>query len=115
MQQELDRSGRDMIDLKHGQGGIVDVEFMVQWGVLYWSVDHAELLGYTDNKGLLDAFSRSGLMTEDDTGELSAAYSAMRHHVNHLALQDEPPLVSVDELLKHREAVIRIRDKYMQP
>ena len=114
MQQELDKSSQDAIDLKHGRGGIVDVEFMVQWGVLYWSAKHPDLLGYTDNQGLLDAFSRSGLMTGDEVGELSAAYSVIRRHVNHLALQDEPPLVGLDELSEHREAVARIWDKHMQ-
>jgi len=114
MQQELDKSSRDAVDLKHGRGGIVDVEFMVQWGALYWSAKHADLLGYTDNQGLLEAFSRSGLMTGDEVGELSAAYSAIRRHVNHLALQDEPPLVGLDELSEHREAVARIWDKHMQ-
>ena len=113
MQQELDKSSQDAVDLKHGRGGIVDVEFMVQWGALYWSAKHPDLLGYTDNQGLLDAFSRSGLMTGDEVRELSAAYSAIRRHVNHLALQDEPPLVGLDELSEHREAVARIWNKHM--
>jgi glutamate-ammonia-ligase adenylyltransferase len=113
MRQELDKSSPDAIDLKHGRGGIVDVEFMVQWGVLYWSAKHTDLLGFTDNNGLLEAFSRAGLMTADEVGELSAAYSAIRRRVNHLALQDESPLVGLDELSEHREAVARIWDKHM--
>ena len=114
MRQELDKSGRDAADLKHGRGGIVDVEFMVQWGVLYWSANHTELLGFTDNAGLLKAFSKSGLISEDEAGELAAAYSVIRRRVNHLALQDEPPLVGLEELTEHREAVARIWDKHMQ-
>ncbi|MGB5441504.1 MAG: bifunctional [glutamate--ammonia ligase]-adenylyl-L-tyrosine phosphorylase/[glutamate--ammonia-ligase] adenylyltransferase, partial [Gammaproteobacteria bacterium] len=55
MRQELDKSTRDTADLKHGRGGIVDVEFMVQWGALSWSASHTELLGYTHNNGLLQA------------------------------------------------------------
>jgi glutamine synthetase adenylyltransferase len=72
------------------------------------------LLGFTDNKGLLEAFSRAGLMTAEEVGELSAAYSAARRRVNHLALQDESPLVGPDELSEHREAVARIWDKHME-
>jgi glutamine synthetase adenylyltransferase len=53
-------------------------------------------------------------MTADEVGALSAAYSAIRRQVNHLALQDEPPLVGLDELSEHREAVARIWDKHMQ-
>ncbi len=113
MRQELDKSSGDMIDLKHGRGGIVDMEFMVQWGVLSWSASHTELLGYTHNNGLLQAFARCGLMADDDVAALTAAYSALRHRVNHLALQDEPPLVGHDELSEHRGAVARIWDKHM--
>ena len=114
MRLELDKSSADIIDLKHGRGGIVDVEFMVQWGALFWSAKHTELLGYTDNTGLLEAFTRLGLMAKEDVGELSAAYSAIRRQVNHLALQDEPPLVGINELSEHRDAVARIWDKHMQ-
>ena len=113
MRKELDKSTRDSVDLKHGRGGIVDVEFMVQWGALSWSASHTELLGYTHNNGLLQAFAGSGLMAEDEVAALSAAYAAIRRCVNHLALQDEPPLVGVDELSEHRDAVARIWDKYM--
>ena len=75
---------------------------------------HADLLGYTDNRRLLEAFSRAGLMTGDEVGAMSAAYSAIRRQVNHLALQDESPLVGLDELSEHREAVACIWDKHMQ-
>jgi branched-chain amino acid aminotransferase len=58
--------------------GIVDVEFMVQWGVLLWSNEHAELLRYTDNLNLLAAISRAGLMTGEEVAALTAAYCDIR-------------------------------------
>ncbi|MFX7540758.1 hypothetical protein ABTJ80_19820, partial [Acinetobacter baumannii] len=36
-------------DLKHDAGGIVDIEFMVQYAVLAWSGKHPALLEFTDN------------------------------------------------------------------
>ena len=53
-------------------------------------------------------------LTGDEVGELSAAYSAIRRHVNHLALQDESPVVGLGVLSEHREAVARIWDTHMQ-
>ena len=113
MRQELDRSNAQRFDLKQGRGGIVDVEFMVQWGVLQWSSVHPELLGYTDNLRLLEIFSRAGLMSEQEVTQLTAAYFAIRHRINHLALQEQPPVVGNDELLPHREAVAGIWDHYL--
>jgi glutamate-ammonia-ligase adenylyltransferase len=115
MRQELDRSNAERFDLKQGRGGIVDVEFMVQWGVLHWSSEHPELLRYTDNLRLLETFSRAGLMSEQDVTQLTAAYFAIRHRINHLALQEQPPVVGNDELLAHREAVADIWDHYLGP
>jgi glutamate-ammonia-ligase adenylyltransferase len=115
MRQELDKSGAEQFDLKQGRGGIVDVEFMVQWGVLLWSTEHPELLAYTDNLRLLELFSRAGLMSAEEVERLTQAYFAIRHRINHLALQEQPPVVGNDELVLHREAVVRSWDRYLGP
>jgi glutamate-ammonia-ligase adenylyltransferase len=113
MRTELDRSGSDRFDLKHGRGGIVDIEFMVQWGVLLWANKHSELLRYTDNLNLLEAFSRAGLMAGDEVLELTAAYCDIRTRINHLDLQEESPVVDQDEFASQRETVAGVWDKYL--
>jgi glutamate-ammonia-ligase adenylyltransferase len=112
MRAELDRSGSDRFDLKHGRGGIVDIEFMVQWGVLLWANKHSELLRYTDNLNLLEAFSKAGLMTGAEVAGLTAAYCDIRSRINHLTLQEEPPVVDRDEFASLRETVAGVWDKY---
>jgi glutamate-ammonia-ligase adenylyltransferase len=113
MRRELDKSNAERFDLKQGRGGIVDVEFMVQWGVLHWASERPELLRYTDNLRLLEAFSRAGLMSEEEVTQLTAAYFAIRHRINHLALQEHPAVVGNDELMSDREAVARLWDRYL--
>jgi glutamate-ammonia-ligase adenylyltransferase len=113
MRQELDKSGADGIDLKQSRGGIVDVEFMVQCGVLLWSGAQADLLKYTDNLNLLDAFARHGLLPDADARQLAEAYCAIRQRINHLALQEKPPLTGAEELVSQREAVARIWDRLL--
>jgi len=113
MRQELDKSGAERVDLKQSRGGIVDVEFMVQCGVLLWSGAQAELLKFTDNLNLLDAFARLGLLPDEDVRLLAEAYCAIRQRINHLALQEKPPLTGTDELVAHREAVARIWESFM--
>ena len=115
MRQELDKSDAERFDLKQGRGGIVDIEFMVQWGVLLWSTGHPELLAYTDNLRLLEIISRAGLMSAEEVTQLTDAYFAIRRRINHLALQEQPPMAGIDELASHREAVARIWDRYLGP
>jgi len=113
MRGELDKSSAQQVDLKQSRGGIVDIEFMVQCGVLLWSDKHPELLGYTDNLRLLDAFAVAGLLPADDASQLADAYCTIRHHINHLALQEQPSLADNDVLLEQRTLVADIWDRFM--
>jgi glutamate-ammonia-ligase adenylyltransferase len=115
MRQELDRSTAETVDLKQCRGGIVDIEFMVQWCVLLHSSEHAALLRYTDNLRLLDELSRAALLGGDEVAALKTAYFELRQRINQLALQEKPSLVPADELAGQRETVARIWDRYLEP
>jgi len=113
MRAELDRSNSEQIDLKHGRGGIVDIEFMVQFMVLRSAGEHDALLHYPWTLGLLKAFGPAGLLPADDVEALSAAFCALRRCINHQVLQDAPARVPVDELSGERAAVCRVWDRVM--
>jgi glutamate-ammonia-ligase adenylyltransferase len=113
MRQELDKAGPGEVDLKHGPGGIVDIEFMVQFGALRWSGEHEGLLRYTSTLGLLLAFREYGLLPADEVDALSAAYCALRQRINHRVLQDASARVEGAELAESRAAVTRIWDRLM--
>jgi glutamate-ammonia-ligase adenylyltransferase len=113
MRQELDKSTADRTDLKQGRGGIVDVEFMVQFMVLRWSCEHAGLLKWTDNLRLLEAIAAAGLLPADEARHLAEAYLGLRQRINRLALQDEPPLVGNEELADYRETVAAVWDRVL--
>lgn len=49
-------------DLKHSRGGMVDVEFIVQFMVLGWSASHPELVNNFGNILLLEMSARLGLL-----------------------------------------------------
>ena len=113
MRAELDHSSARRFDLKQGRGGIVDIEFMVQWAVLHWSNEHPELLKYTDNLRLLETISQAGLMPESEVAALTAAYLDIRRRINHLALQEEEPVVGIDEFVEQRGIVAGIWDRLL--
>ena len=113
MRDELDKTNARQVDLKQCRGGIVDIEFMVQCGVLLWSDEHPELLAYTDNLRLLDGFAAAGLMSADEAAQLVDAYCTIRQYINHLALQEQPSVAGHDVLLQQRETVAEIWDRFM--
>lgn len=73
--------------LKQDSGGIVDIEFLVQYLVLAWSHQYPELLKVTDNMRLLDAFEAVGLMNSQDRQTLQEIYLSYRAETHRRALQ----------------------------
>jgi len=78
-------SGDIGFDLKHDRGGIVDIEFMVQYQVLAHAEQHPELATYTDNIRQLDGLSEFGCMSLADADALKRAYVRYRT-LNHEAI-----------------------------
>ncbi len=96
--------GQDF-DLKQGDGGIVDIEFMVQYAVLAWSHRVPELARWSDNIRILETLSGSGLLTQSESKALIEAYLAFRSVAHQLALQQLPGRVAGNDYREQRASV----------
>jgi len=105
MRTQLDRSNSDMFDLKQGEGGIGDIEFIVQYLVLKHAASNASLYEYTDNIRQLDALAAGGFLKADDAHFLQQTYQTYRQTLHHLNLDKRPPLIVADAFLELREEV----------
>ena len=90
-------------ELKRGRGGIVDIEFIVQYLVLAHAAEHPALLRYTDNVRILESVTNAGLLDATDANGLTAAYLALRAAAHAHALGAVVP--SSDELAVWRAGV----------
>ena len=113
MRQGLDRGTVDQFDLKQGRGGIADIEFMVQYGVLGWAHLHPELTEYTDNIRLLERLSDCGVVSVDEAQHLADAYRDYRARAHHLTLLEQPALVDEQDVARCRPGVIRCWQRLM--
>ncbi len=95
-------------DLKQDAGGIVDIEFMVQYAALAWSREQPQLLAFTDNMRILDGLHAAHLMPSADVELLQAAYKVYRSAAHKQALQNQPGKVSGEQFHPERRGVIRI-------
>ncbi|MBC9249141.1 bifunctional glutamine synthetase adenylyltransferase/deadenyltransferase [Pseudomonas alcaligenes] len=95
-------------DLKQDAGGIVDIEFMVQYAALAWSRQHPELHRYTDNIRILDGLRDVGLMPAADVELLQEAYKAYRAAAHRQALQKQPGKVGGEQFAAERRSVMRL-------
>ncbi len=115
MRTEKASGGADHFDLKQDPGGIADIEFMVQYGVLAGAHEHTGLRRFTDNIRLLDELSRSGLLGAEPARTLADAYRAYRARIHRLTLQQQPARVAADQFVAEREAVTEIWRAVMTP
>ncbi|TNE75715.1 MAG: bifunctional [glutamate--ammonia ligase]-adenylyl-L-tyrosine phosphorylase/[glutamate--ammonia-ligase] adenylyltransferase, partial [Gammaproteobacteria bacterium] len=80
---------RDRIfHIKHDAGGIVDIEFMVQYLMLAWCSEHPELTQWSDNIRQMEALGHAGIIPVEDAEKLRAAYIALRSTIHRRALQN---------------------------
>lgn len=114
MRKELSKEKKGQFDLKQGLGGIVDIEFMVQYGVLAWAFENPNLLDYTDNIRLLERFVSAGLMQKADAEILSEAYRTFRARLHKMALQEQSRLVDAEEYNELSTAVQRIWQAWLE-
>jgi glutamate-ammonia-ligase adenylyltransferase len=105
MRKQLDKSTKDLFDLKQGQGGIGDIEFLVQYLVLRHAGSHPALFHYPDNIRQLGVLGAVGLLDPSDAAGLQDAYRKYRLISHRLALDGKAAIVDACELLGEREFV----------
>ena len=84
------RDGAPRFDVKHGEGGMMDVEFAVQTLVLAHSAAHASLRDDVGNIALLRLAETLGLLPEGVGTAAADAYRELRR-AQHRARLDEAP------------------------
>lgn len=78
-----------LFDLKHDRGGLIDVEFVVQYLVLGHAHQHPELTGNIGNLALLKLAAHLGLVEEQRAQAAHAAYRRFRQLQHSVRLQGE--------------------------
>ncbi len=92
--------------LKQDAGGIVDIEFMVQYAVLAWSSEQPSLSEWTDNIRILETLRTLGLIDIEQADQLIAIYQFYRMHSHRLALQqDTSSVIESGDFTEQREQV----------
>jgi glutamate-ammonia-ligase adenylyltransferase len=107
MRAELDRSDAARFDLKQGEGGLVDLEFLLQYLVLRDSHEHPALLAPRDTPGLIAAACAAGALQEPVADALRAAHASLLALGLACTLDRRQRLVADDASLVPARAAIR--------
>jgi glutamate-ammonia-ligase adenylyltransferase len=99
-----DEAQASQFDVKHGPGGMVDVEFAVQFLVLAQGARHPELLANVGNIALLHRAQACGLLPAPVGDNAAMAYRNLRQIQHRARLNEEPTQVDVAQALIERDA-----------
>lgn len=114
MRTHLDAGGKEKgFDLKQGAGGIIDIEFMVQYLVLAWSHQHSELMRFSDNVRQLEAAALVGLLEKNKADKMIETYTLYRARAHRLNLQQQGRVIQDDAFVSNQNVMSQYWDFFV--
>lgn len=112
MRDNLDKTDTKLWDIKQGDGGLVDIEFLVQ----YWALTYSKQLleQYTvkelpfNNVDWLQLLTEQGFLDKSTRDCMMENYRLLRDIANSRALQNQPALLPQEELTEQRQAIVEV-------
>ena len=92
-------------NIKKDVGGVIDIEFIVQFFVLSYADKHPQISVHTDNIRILDACAQAGLLGQKNAQELKDIYLKYRKYLHQLSLNLLPETVGVEVFTNERIVV----------
>lgn len=97
----------ELFDIKHDRGGMVDVEFITQFLVLYYAHQHPQLIGNLGNTTLLTLAAQAQLIAADRAQAVIDSYRFYRRQQHQLRLQGRHfARIPIKQAQKHQQHVL---------
>lgn len=108
MRAELDRSRPGRFDLKHGEGGLVDLEFALQAAVLAHAARFPALAQPRSTAALIDAIGAVGLWDNACTAGAHQAHAWLLAHSLECTLDCRARVIPWSDALEHARQQVRV-------
>jgi len=105
MYDHLSAKSSELFDLKHDRGGMIDLEFIVQFMLLAHTQQEPMLAKWTDNIRIIDALISHSFLSKEEGRALQDAYRTLRGRTHELALQQQKVVIPGDQLTEQRKMV----------
>jgi len=111
MEAEIAKEGEELLNIKTGRGGMVDVEFLAQYMQIVHGQTHPELRQCNTLK-TLEALQTAGLLSAEATETLSSGYKFLRRMENKLRLVHDQ---SINEIATDRASLLKLARRLGYP
>ncbi|OQY00536.1 MAG: bifunctional glutamine synthetase adenylyltransferase/deadenyltransferase [Desulfobacteraceae bacterium 4572_130] len=99
---------KKMFDLKQGEGGIIDIEFLVQYLVLKESHYYPVLTTWTDNVRLIETLAKKDILSQKHAKYLKKSYLLLRKSLHLLNLKEKRAKVSLNDFFETSKKIYLI-------
>ena len=113
MRRKLLKHDPGLFDIKQDRGGIVDIEFLIQYLILLHAYRFPELVTYSDNVRQIRSLEESGILDETTAYLLRRAYLIYRATAHRLNLKEQSSTLPGDTYSGLRRRVSDVWDRYM--
>ncbi|MGH8684677.1 MAG: bifunctional [glutamate--ammonia ligase]-adenylyl-L-tyrosine phosphorylase/[glutamate--ammonia-ligase] adenylyltransferase, partial [Nitrosospira sp.] len=103
-----------LFDIKHDRGGIIDVEFIVQYLILGHACDHLELTNNIGNIALLKLAGELGLIRMETAESALRAYREFRRVQHRLRLSGDSGLAGIPSTGSKSQKFARLDADYLR-
>jgi glutamate-ammonia-ligase adenylyltransferase len=114
MRKEHAARGSGIFDLKQDPGGVIDIEFMVQFLILLHAGLRPELTQWTDVVRQLNTLALTGIIQDRTAHILKQAYLVFRYCIHRLALEEKPAILEEERFQELRGKVRQIWEMHME-
>jgi [glutamine synthetase] adenylyltransferase / [glutamine synthetase]-adenylyl-L-tyrosine phosphorylase len=114
MKNERIYKDKSLFDLKQGDGGIVDIEFLVQYLTLLNAAKYRKIIKWTNTINIIESLAEYGIIDDITANLLKKAYISYRHTSNRLYLNDKKAVISDDNFRSMRTSVIKAWEYYLE-
>ncbi|WP_114327503.1 bifunctional [glutamate--ammonia ligase]-adenylyl-L-tyrosine phosphorylase/[glutamate--ammonia-ligase] adenylyltransferase [Candidatus Colwellia aromaticivorans] len=106
MRNHLDKSTDELVDIKQGVGGLVDIEFLAQYLVLAHCHTHEVLSQCCDNLSIFNQLANLEILTEEEQQLLANCYQKLRGLGHKATLQNEALLINKDTVIERNKVML---------
>jgi len=114
MRKERKIPGTSGFDLKNDPGGLIDIEFLVQFLILQNAHRYPALVKWTDAVRQLNSLALAGIIDDRTAYKLKQAYLVFRFYIHRLTLQEKPAMLPNHQFQDLRDEVRGVWDWYLK-
>lgn len=108
------RSNDDEYDLKMDRGGLLDIEFLLQYLILRWANQYPHLASGPESKTIIRALVDVRILKSPDGNRLSEILDSYLMAENLLKLQEKPPLIPYTEFSDERQWIRTLWNRFFE-